>query len=290
MATEEFIILGDRANREAVAKETGVLYQEDYEVVLAEAASLRLSKARSYGESRYEEPDEDFNMGGVHWDIYRKFIRLKQMFKLGWREVAWGPDGLREALMDMANYCLMGVQLIDQYVKPVKVSTVTYPIEQIAIYCEHPKALKDCLRLIGVPLDSWSDDVVDAIGTVGALDNVPNIAELSFNYELIPGIELELIRYQEGANWLANRSARKEPGLSHLGVHIGPEVDLDQVISLMRERDIHVAQNVITNHHTNPAIAGKRRYHYVVFDTIDKFGFDLKLIRRLNQDGSTYEG
>ena len=49
------------------------------------------------------------------------------------------------------------------------------------------------------------------------------------------------------------------------------------------ERGIKVAQEVFTKSHTNPVIAGKRKYNYVIFDTKEILGVDLKFIVRINQ-------
>ena len=55
-----------------------------------------------------------------------------------------------------------------------------------------------------------------------------------------------------------------------------------------KEEGIQVAQEVVTDSHTNPNIAGQRRYNYVIFDTREIIGVDLKFIVRLNQDGTPY--
>ena len=52
-------------------------------------------------------------------------------------------------------------------------------------------------------------------------------------------------------------------------------------------RDIEVAQEVFTDSHTNPVIAGKRSYNYVIFDTKNILGVDLKFIVRINKDANS---
>lgn len=273
----------ERAARVSRAKTLGVKYQEDYEYVLAEAAEIRLDKAHTYGEARYEEPDHDFNMSGVFWDIYRKFIRLRQMFKLGWRAMSKRPDGLRDALLDMANYCIMGVQLIDKYVGKAPKRSPFF-IEQVAIHCKDPDKFKKALGLIG--LTDWSEDRVEAVGEVWGRP-AESTAILNFNYQLGP-FELELIKYEEGSkNWLDQRDA--PPALSHLGLHIDASIDMDDMITQFQGYGINVAQKVSTMSHTNPAIKDSRRYRYVIFDTIDLFGFDLKLIQRLTLTGEPFD-
>ena len=57
--------------------------------------------------------------------------------------------------------------------------------------------------------------------------------------------------------------------------------ELVQWRAFFAERDIPVAQEVFTESHTNPVIAGQRWYNYVIFDTKDILGVDLKFIVRL---------
>ena len=45
-----------------------------------------------------------------------------------------------------------------------------------------------------------------------------------------------------------------------------------------------MAQEVMTESHTNPVIAGKRTYNYVIFDTKEILGVDVKFIVRINHD------
>jgi hypothetical protein len=62
--------------------------------------------------------------------------------------------------------------------------------------------------------------------------------------------------------------------------------DLLKWREFFKERQINVAQEVFTESHTNPVIAGKRSYNYVIFDTREILGVDLKFIVRINKDDS----
>ena len=62
--------------------------------------------------------------------------------------------------------------------------------------------------------------------------------------------------------------------------------DLIEWRVFFQSRGIDVAQEVMTESHTNPVIAGKRSYNYVIFDTKDILGVDLKFIVRINKDDS----
>ncbi len=68
----------------ALAKKQGSKHHIRYEEILRDLSEQRLEKVRQYGESRYEEEDEEFNLWMCFSDIHRKFIRLKQLME-SWR-------------------------------------------------------------------------------------------------------------------------------------------------------------------------------------------------------------
>ncbi len=151
---------------------------------------------------------------------------------------------------------------------------VTFKIEQVALYPRDPEAAKELLTAMGV--NDWVTDHVSAKGSVRKLRNVDNEADLSFNYSGMNAAgELEVLHYTRGAHWM--RGMR--PRVSHIGMHC-TEQELAEWYSFFAGRGIPVAQEVYTRAHTNPAIAGKRKYHYVIFDTYDILGVDVKFIVR----------
>lgn len=151
-----------------------------------------------------------------------------------------------------------------------------FKIEQIAICPKDPAAAKELLTAIGAA--EWFEDHVIASGAVfGSAGR--NEADLSFNYQLFEGNEFEVLNYTEGENWMQHGT---RPGsVSHLGMHCSAE-ELIQWREFFAGRGIKVAQEVFTESHTNPHIAGKRSYNYVIFDTKDILGVDLKFIVRIN--------
>ena len=124
-----------------------------------------------------------------------------------------------------------------------------FTIEQIAIAPKDPVAAKKLLSEIGAT--EWSEDHVVATGNVFG---------------------------QRGTNEARNT-------VSHLGMHCSAD-DLIEWRVFFQSRGIDVAQEVMTESHTNPVIAGKRSYNYVIFDTKDILGVDLKFIVRINKDDS----
>lgn len=150
-------------------------------------------------------------------------------------------------------------------------------IEQIAINPIDPAAAKKLLSEIGAM--AWADDHVVASGYVFG-EPGKNEANLSFNYNLgkndAAPLEFEILEYTEGNNWMN----RRPHSVSHLGMHCTAE-ELLRWREFFHARGIGVAQEVVTESHTNPAIKDSRRYNYVIFDTADILGVDLKFIVRL---------
>ncbi len=166
----------------------------------------------------------------------------------------------------------------DEIFKQCKLKEVIkMKIEQIAFAAKNPQEIMEEYSALGI--DEWSHDIVEANGNVFGKPCF-NKAELHFNYQL--GYELEIIKYLNGTHWHMFRNDGNERiFLSHKGMHVDQE-EMNIWKKKMTNQEIAIIQEVHTFSHTNPVIAGKRKYHYVVFDSIEKLGFDLKLIRRID--------
>lgn len=165
-----------------------------------------------------------------------------------------------------------------------------FKIEQIALYPENSVRARNFLAKLG--MSEWFHDDVVARGSVHTERDCENEAHLAFNYQAGNGtdadavkpLELEVLTYTDGENWMDVAMDCGEVGkfgaVSHLGMHVTEEqlVEFDQV---MRDEGISVAQRVVTKSHTNPAIKDSRRYKYVIYDTRFLIGVDLKFIVRL---------
>jgi hypothetical protein len=156
-----------------------------------------------------------------------------------------------------------------------------FVIEQLAIVPPDREAAIQLLKDIG--LTEWAEDIVVAEGAVLCASNKVNVANLAFNYQAsdkdpsmptITPLEFEVLNYRAGDNWLGKFS-----GASHLGMHCTAE-ELTEWRAFFAQRGIGVAQEVDTLSHTNPNIAGKRWYKYVIFQTRPILGIDLKFIVR----------
>lgn len=165
-----------------------------------------------------------------------------------------------------------------------------FKIEQVALCPQDPFAAIALLTKMG--LGDWARDHVVAVGRVWHVGGT-NEADLAFNYQSTPGmhhhpsgvlkndaeikpLELEVLHYTDGPNWMQAHG----PSVSHLGMHCSVE-ELARWRAFFENEGISEAQSVRTISHTNPVIAGKRSYNYVIFDTRAILGVDVKFIVRI---------
>jgi hypothetical protein len=153
-----------------------------------------------------------------------------------------------------------------------------FKIEQLALNPLHPGIAFGLMDALG--LTDWSHDQASAKGPVHGQPATEegNVASLSFNHET-PGLELEIINYRSGDNWLEKHNTHASVA-SHIGMHCSAE-ELERWRAKFTALGIKVAQEVVTTKHTNPNVPEGRRYKYVIFDTRDIIGLDVKFIVRL---------
>lgn len=164
-----------------------------------------------------------------------------------------------------------------------------FEIQQIAFKTQQTALAMEILKDLG--LTDWIGDTVTANGYTFNTSG-QNKANLYFNYQAGTGsdaaaakpLELEILEYTEGVNWL---QYRPDSCVSHIGMHVTND-QLSMYRAYFASKGIRVAQEVMTQSHTNEAIKDKRRYNYVIFDTHEVLGVDLKFIVRLNIDYSPY--
>lgn len=160
--------------------------------------------------------------------------------------------------------------------------SLKFRIEQVALCAVNSAIARELLTDLG--LTDWVADNVHARGKVFGEEG-ENKALLQFNYQSNTNdsgvvqsspLELEILDYTEGANWMDSRPY----SVSHLGMHCTAG-ELIEFRAYFESKGIVVAQEVVTQSHTNPYIANSRRYNYVIFDTRQYLGVDLKFIVRL---------
>ena len=149
-----------------------------------------------------------------------------------------------------------------------------FSLEQIALCPQDPVKAIELLSAMG--LTDWVHDIVVARGSVADALPTENVAHLAFNYQALEAAkELEVLHYSAGRNWMSDNA----PRVSHLGMHCSA-AELHDWKQFFKRRGIGIAQEVHTLTHSNPAIAGKRWYHYTIFDTWKILSVDIKFIVR----------
>ena len=155
---------------------------------------------------------------------------------------------------------------------------MNFKIEQVAICPNDPLAARKLLSEMGAA--DWAQDHVVAVGSVFDSPGEVNEADLSFNYSMLDKAnELEVLHYTNGKNWMDSRAGSTPRRVSHFGMHC-TEGELEKWMAFFAEREIGIAQEVWTQEHSNEVVAGKRWYHYVIFDTYDILSVDIKFIVR----------
>ena len=155
-----------------------------------------------------------------------------------------------------------------------------FKAEQIALAGMHgSQAVEQYIETSKLMGHTWITDTVYAEGIIQGSSGI-NKATLWFNYTMIPGIELELLSYELGPNWLSGRVSNDRLVPSHYGMHCTEE-ELPDYIEQFAKHDIMVVQHVNTFKHTSAAVnAAGRQYTYVIFGARHLLGCDLKLIVR----------
>lgn len=163
-------------------------------------------------------------------------------------------------------------------VKKVAPKKLVFQIEQVAL-C--PAYTKEALKLLkDMGISEFVKDRVVAKGFVFG-EKAFNKADLNFNYTgLQKARELEVLDYVEGDNWMKFQPS----AVSHFGMHCTAE-ELFEWRKFFAKRGVEVAQEVMTQSHTNPHIKGKRWYNYVIFKTRQILGVDIKFIVRRDTRG-----
>jgi hypothetical protein len=160
-------------------------------------------------------------------------------------------------------------------------------LDQLAFYAPNDAAVDQIKASLGLAHQDWTEDTVTGVARVWNQPPQDSKARLLFNYDL--GIEVEILTYLEGPHWheiIGHAPKLNAPAwedspplpLPHSGFvsHIGFHVNEGELPRL----PFRIAQELITEAHSNPGVAG-RRYHYRIFDTRHVNGSFLKYIKRI---------
>jgi hypothetical protein len=164
-------------------------------------------------------------------------------------------------------------------------SVLGYPhFHQIAMYAEDHDQAVGALRHLGYT--GWAEDTATLVGDMRGNTSVIQ-GRMSFNYDFIPGRELEIITYKGISHH--DRSGMIDrmfgiPFLSHMSAHVDDIDSIEkEILSAIGRSDVRVVHRFETFNHTNPAIAGKKRFKEVIFGTRHLYGYDTKIIQRLTE-------
>lgn len=134
-------------------------------------------------------------------------------------------------------------------------------IDQISFYAPTEDDADRIKMRFGVT--DWVRDIVTAEVYVWPGYEGVNVAELQFGYGL--GIELELIRYKSGPNWIAYHGLNAGM-ITHVGLHLDDGEDFPLLHGCRLVQEAH------TIHHTGERFSNPtspmfgRRYHYKIFE------------------------
>lgn len=158
-------------------------------------------------------------------------------------------------------------------------------IDQIAFACYSDVQEQQIKDKLGLSNAKWVEDEVVANGFVYPRGfERTNRAKLLFNYDF--GIEVEILRYLEGDNYLQNQLI---PGghICHVGMHLEKGKTLPDMrigSGTKHTFDFSIVQQVETESHTNQFLVDTgRRYRYTIYDAKAFFGTNLKVIERLEK-------
>jgi hypothetical protein len=144
-------------------------------------------------------------------------------------------------------------------------------IDQIAFAAYNDEDERRIKSLLGLSDAEWVEDRVVASGTVNGQAGT-NTAKLLFNYDY--GIEVEILRYTDGPNYLHEQSI-PAGHVCHVGMHYSGEGEIPTF-------GHDIIQQVETESHTNPfLLAEGRKYRYTIYNTMQQFGRNFKVIERL---------
>lgn len=165
-------------------------------------------------------------------------------------------------------------------------------MDQVAFYCATEDAERRIKESFGLAEREWINDEVTANSIVmnldGSFDLTVNKGLLQFNYDL--GVELEILRYTDGLNWVQQRNGADPslPFVNHVGIHLGDDEEFPDMPGSL------LVQETRTISHTSAYLTKEgspgfgRLYHYKIWEL--QLGSYVKYIRRINPKKALDDG
>jgi hypothetical protein len=145
---------------------------------------------------------------------------------------------------------------------------------QVAVYARDPMGVASLLSSLG--FSTWSEDTATLTGRYLGLPCVIQ-AHMMFNYQMLPGKELEFVKYDEGhPNDIYQ--IRGTPFFSHVSAYVD-NIE-ERCEEIFWKFNMLPAHRFETSNHTNPHVAGKKHFREALFE-LPAIGFNVKLIEKV---------
>lgn len=151
---------------------------------------------------------------------------------------------------------------------------------QLAMYFPHPCGLQSAREhWEGLGYVNWAHDSAELKGILFGREVVTR-GEMWFNYDIMP-LELELLHYRGLSRW-DHVDPGAKPFPSHMSVYTDDVLlDTKRMSDMLGYGPFH---RFITQNHSNPAVAGKKRFIESIFATHSLLGYDTKFIQKVPHD------
>lgn len=159
-----------------------------------------------------------------------------------------------------------------------------FTFHQVAMYTN---SQTDAIqRLMDLGYLDWTYDTAVLHGeryVGGQWRPVETLANMAFNYQVMP-MELEFLTYDGQSDHRHQERARLSavPFISHMSVHVDSVVETMR--TMLEEHSMTPCHAFVTHAHTNPHIAGVKRFVECIYDMRADLGYDIKCIERIAVD------
>jgi hypothetical protein len=159
---------------------------------------------------------------------------------------------------------------------------------QMALYCRTPEIVEDIIekgREMGY--DDWVTDIARHRGEILDTDHQQFVikpividAFMAFNYDLIQGVEFELMSWRHVHDSPLHQHYFEQNGYVPVMTYRVECVFTEQD-RLFREFGMRPCYRFTTVSHENPNVFGRARYRDTMYDTYDELGYNLRCCARI---------
>lgn len=131
----------------------------------------------------------------------------------------------------------------------------------------------------GLGYTNWIHDTAELKGILFG-EEVVTQGDMWFNYDIMP-MELELLHYNGKSRW-SDTSPWVKPFPSHMSTYTDDVLtDTRRLTEMLGFPPFH---RFVTQRHSNPGVAGKKRFIESIFATHTVLGYDVKFIQKVPHD------